>query len=191
MTQPQDINYGQSYTVKWSGTSSVRNDPDAPESGFTFIIPSQETPTSALVCARVLTPKQAEGMDPYYISQNGPLDAGSESLYPAHQARVWSQESAKAGMIKSTWPRNGVMTYTGTPLTVKYGEGIYALKCSYTSSGWSNPPTAWQALLHVKPSIVVMSLDISHAELKFYFYIPIFEQFCTLFLSKLRAELTF
>lgn len=141
-TLPQDINYGQSYTVKWSGTSSVRNDPNAPEGGFTFIIPSQEIPTSALVYAQVLTPKQAEGMDPYYISQNGPLGAGSESLYPARQARVWFQESAKEGMIKSTWPRNGVMAYTGIPLTVKYGEGVYALKCSYDSSGWSNPSTA-------------------------------------------------
>jgi len=141
-TLPQDINYGQSYTVKWSGISSVRNDPDAPVSGFTFIIPSREAPTSALVYAQVLTPKQAEGMAPYYISQNGPLGAGSESLYPARQVQVWFQESAEAGTIRSTPPKNGAMIYTGIPLTVKYGEDVYALKCSYTSSGWSNPSTA-------------------------------------------------
>ncbi len=124
-----DISYGQSYTINKDGLGKENNDPNAPDFGFAFKIPPQSNAASAIVYQKLVAPQSS--MQPFYISQNGPLNAGEELIYPVAVAQLFFSDGL-AGEIR-TMPLNNIScSYSSSPLTVKFKPGVTSLAYSYS-----------------------------------------------------------
>jgi hypothetical protein len=136
-TTALDIEYGQHYALAkdWSG-GDVDNDPNAPDNGFLFTIPKGNKATGVIY--KPVASSASGGslsMQPFYVSANGPLPAGNETLIPIITAQVWFQSITQSSTM---WDG-----YSGEVMKVTYPivSPIFMKEVNFNASGsWGNGP---------------------------------------------------
>ncbi|KAK6344113.1 hypothetical protein TWF696_007760 [Orbilia brochopaga] len=96
-TTPAKIEFGETYTLteNWKGKTPT-NDGKAPTSGFCF--ENQTDGASAIIY------KMVEGnMSPIYISANGPLLPGTETLIPKPCCKIWFAKEVETNAFVDTY----------------------------------------------------------------------------------------
>jgi hypothetical protein len=129
------IQFGQQYTLRadWSG-GEVNSSTDAPDNGFIFTIP-RNTQATGILFKPVSDGSGSTNMAPFYVSANGPLPQGDETLIPIITAQIWFQSITQTSTMWDGF--KGQVWKVTYPVT----SGLKNLTVNYNSIGnWGNGP---------------------------------------------------